>query len=95
MDTATIKERAHELYWNENVNCTDAMLICLSELFDVELDPHVLLSTTVMFGTACFGLQCGLVEGASMFIGIYYNQLGKKESAIQSSCCTFLETFNQ
>lgn len=95
MDTTSIAKRVHELYWNAQTNCTKSMLVCLGELFDVELDPHAFHATSGLLGAASFGLQCGLVEGVLMFIGIYYTQLGIEEDAILSSCCHFMETFSQ
>lgn len=95
MDTAAIKERVHELYWNEYTNCTKSMLICLGELFEAEIDQQVFQSTVGMLSTSGFGLQCGLVSGGLMFIGIYCAKLGKNKSVILSYCNNFVETFNQ
>ena len=39
-----IKERVHELYWNDDINCARTMLICLSELFDVTLEKQTISS---------------------------------------------------
>ena len=32
-----IDERVHQLYWEDDINCARTMLICLSELYGIEL----------------------------------------------------------
>lgn len=32
-----ITEKVHELYWDKDINCARTTLICLGELFDLEL----------------------------------------------------------
>ncbi|MFZ7101491.1 MAG: C-GCAxxG-C-C family protein [Peptococcaceae bacterium] len=66
-----IRERVHDYYWNEDLNCATTMLKVLAEIFAVRLEPQVLASATGMHGAGKFGAQCGLVEGALMFLGIW------------------------
>ena len=39
-----IKKRVHELYWNEDINCARTTIICLSELFELAIEPQTLWS---------------------------------------------------
>ena len=65
-----IKERVHELYWEHDMNCARTMLTCLGEFYDVNLEEQTVNSTIGLHGAGGFRAQCGLVEGALMFIGI-------------------------
>ena len=33
-----IKNRVHELYWNDDINCARTAIICLGELFETTID---------------------------------------------------------
>lgn len=90
-----IKEKVHELYWNNDINCARTILICLGKLFNIEYNSQTLLSTIGLHGAGGFRAQCGLVEGGLMFIGIYYSQLGENEETIVSVCYNFAEAFTQ
>ncbi len=39
-----IKNRVHELYWNDDINCARTAIICLSELFETMIEPQVIWS---------------------------------------------------
>lgn len=41
MSRDDIARRAHALYWERNINCARVTLVCLSELFDVELHSQI------------------------------------------------------
>lgn len=90
-----IKEKVHKLYWEKDINCARTMLICLGELFNVKYESQTLNSAIGLHGAGGFRAQCGLVEGALMFIGIYYSHLGKSEESIVSACYKYAEAFNQ
>jgi hypothetical protein len=34
-----IKNRVHELYWNDDINYARTAIICLSELFETMIEP--------------------------------------------------------
>ena len=91
----TIKERVHELYWKHDINCARTMLICLCELFDIDIEKQTLNSAIGLHGAGGFRAQCGLVEGALMFIGIYFSDKGKTEANIASICYQYADEFTQ
>ncbi len=90
-----IKRRVHELYWNEDINCARTALICFSELFDTMIEPQTLQAAVGLHGAGGYRGQCGLVEGALMFIGIYLHTLGKTEEEIVSACYHFASAFEK
>lgn len=90
-----IKNRVHELYWNDDINCAGTTIICLSELFKAEIEPQTLWSAVGLHGAGGYRAQCGLVEGTLMFIGIYLHMLGKTEDEIVSACYDFAAAFEK
>ena len=87
--------RVHELYWDEDINCARTTIICLSELFEISLEPQTIWSAVGLHGAGGYRAQCGLVEGALMFIGIYLHMLGKTEDEIVSDCYNFASSFDK
>ena len=90
-----INEKVHELYWEKDINCAGTMLMCLGELFHVVYEPQVLNSAVGMHGAGGYRAQCGLVEGALMFIGIYFAMLKVPNQHIVSECFRFAEEFDR
>lgn len=90
-----IKERVHQLYWNNDINCARTMLICLSELFEITLEKQTITAAIGLHGAGGFRAQCGLVEGGLMFIGIYYELQGKTEEEIASLCFEYAKAFER
>lgn len=90
-----ITKRVHELYWEEDINCARTTLMCLSGLFQVNLEPQTILSAVGLHGAGGYRAQCGLVEGALMFIGIYLPMLGKTEDEVVSACHNFASAFDK
>ena len=90
-----ITNRVHELYWEEDINCAKTTLICLSELFEIAIEPQVICSAVGLHGAGGYRAQCGLVEGTLMFVGIYFHILGKTESEIVSACYDFASAFDK
>lgn len=88
-----IKERVHQLYWNDDINCARTILICLSELFEFSLERQTITSAIGLHGAGGFRAQCGLVEGGLMFIAVYYERQGKSEEEIISLCYEYAKTF--
>lgn len=88
-----IEQQVHELYWNKNFNCAKTMLTCLGTSFGIALDPQVLHAATGMHGAGRFRAQCGLVEGALMFIGIFGAELKRTDKDIEKLCYRFAEAF--
>ncbi len=58
-----IKERVHELYWGQDMNCARTTLLCLGELLEVEYPAQTLQAAIGLHGAGGFRAQCGLVEG--------------------------------
>lgn len=90
-----IARRVHELYWEEDINCARTTLICLSELFKVTIEPQTIWSAVGLHGAGGYRAQCGLVEGALMFIGVYLHIHEKAEDEIISACYNFASAFDR
>ena len=90
-----IKEQVHELYWNYDINCARTMLTCLCELFHVNLEAQTLKSAIGLHGAGGFRAQCGLVEGALMFLGIHFSDRGKSVYDIASICYQYADEFTR
>ena len=90
-----ITTRVHELYWKQDINCARTSLICLSELFEITIEPQTIWAAIGLHGAGGYRAQCGLVEGTLMFIGIYFHKLGKTEAEIVSICYNFASAFEE
>jgi hypothetical protein len=88
-----VEETVHRLYWEQDVNCARTMLTCLGELFSVPIEPQTMHAAIGMHGAGGFRAQCGLVEGALMFIGIYLSARGRSDANIASECYRFAQLF--
>ncbi len=88
-----IKKRVHELYWEHDINCARTTLTCLSEIYHVKLEEQTVHAAIGLHGAGGFRAQCGLVEGALMFLGIYFAQEGRSDAEIASLCYQFAEEF--
>lgn len=90
-----IKDQVHELYWKQNINCAGTTLLCLSKLFHIHIEEQTLNAAIGLHGAGGFRAQCGLVEGALMFIGIYFTNKRKSENEIASLCYQYADKFTQ
>jgi len=71
LDTLTlVQQRVHEYYWRDDANCATTTLKILSETLAVEVCDQVIDAALGMHGAGGYRAQCGLVEGALMFLGI-------------------------
>ncbi len=83
MDTrALVTDRITRYYREEDLNCAVATLKILGEQFDVEISGQVLDSAVGMNGAGQYRAQCGLVEGAVMFLGILGRRLKMSDDDI-------------
>jgi len=58
------------------------VLKILGEVFGIDVHPQVYNCAVGMHGAGNYGAQCGLVEGALMFLGLRYaKQKGAEETA--------------
>lgn len=90
-----IRNRVHELYWKDDINCARTAIICLGELFEITVEQQTIWSAVGLHGAGGYRAQCGLVEGTLMFIGIYLHELGKTEDEIVSACYNFASAFDK
>jgi len=90
-----IEERVHKLYYDYDLNCARTTLTCLSEIFKLPVEKQTFTSAVGLFGAGGYRAQCGLVEGALMFIGIYLDSLGKNEAEAVSACYNYAEAFEK
>ena len=86
-------ELIRQLYHDKDYNCAITTLLCLGKEFGVEISPQVLASAVSMNGGGRFRAQCGLVEGALMFIGIYVAEQGLKKKETMKIAYSFCEAF--
>ncbi|SHN65555.1 C-GCAxxG-C-C family protein [Desulfovibrio litoralis] len=93
MPIIEIAEKVHRLYWDVDMNCARTTMSCLSELFDLKIDKQTMNAAIGLHGAGCFRAQCGLVEGALMFIGIYLSEKGKTDQEISQACYLFAKQF--
>ena len=71
-----IREKVHYFYHEAGVNCATGTLTLLSDIFRVPLQEQVYDSAIAMHGAGKYGAQCGILDGAMMFITIYGKQRG-------------------
>lgn len=90
-----IRNRVHELYWNDDINCARTVLVCLSELFETAVEPQTIRSAVGLHGAGGYRAQCGLVEGTLMFLGIYLHVMGKTEDEVVTACYNFASAFEK
>ena len=92
MDTL-IAQSVHDLYWNRDLNCARTCLLTLGKIFGITIEPQTFQAAVGLHGAGGYRAQCGLVEGALMFIGIYFHHLGKSETEIIDLCYNFADAF--
>ena len=90
-----IAQAVHDCYWDEDLNCATTALVVLSQAFSLTLDKQVVDSALGMHGAACFGAQCGLVEGPLLFLGIYGRHKGWDDDAIRTACYNYAYRFQR
>lgn len=88
-----IKERVHQLYWDADINCARTALTCLGELFQIDICQQTMNAAIGLHGAGGYRAQCGLVEGALLFCGVYLSDKGKTEEEISEICYRFAEQF--
>lgn len=65
-----VADEVHRYYWRDDINCATVMLTILAELAGMPLHPQTIAAAAGLHGAGGHGAQCGLVEGALMYIGI-------------------------
>ena len=90
-----IKEYVYSYYWNDDIYCARTSLLTLCKLFDYDVSPQTVAAAIGLHGAGGYRAQCGLVEGPLMFIGIYYDYIGKSENEIAKICYDFADKFHK
>ena len=94
MDTRSfVMERVTRYYREDEINCAVATLKVLGERFGVEISRQVLDSAVGMNGAGQYRAQCGLVEGAVMFLGILGRERGLDDDAVMELCREYAAKF--
>lgn len=88
-----IEEQVHKLYWEEDINCARTTLLCLGQQFGIDVEKQTLQAAIGLHGAGGYRAQCGLVEGALMFIGIYFSAKGKNDGQISNLCYRYADAF--
>lgn len=95
-DKVLLKEfigtQVHDYYWQQDLSCAITTLKILSELFHCELHPQVTAAAYGLNAGRNFS-QCGLVEGALMFIGVYAQQKSIESQIIAELCHKYSSDF--
>jgi len=87
-----IHARVHDYYWQDDFSCAVTTLKILAELFYPELHPQVIAAASGL-NAGRFGLQCGLVEGALLFIGSYGCRQNIGQEQIKQLCQEYCREF--
>jgi len=96
MDIDKFIDEKIKLYHHEQKNnCAQTTLKILSEIFNIPVSKQVIDSACGLNGGGRYGAQCGLLEGALMFIGIKAGQDAKDKKYSNKSCYTYTENFNK
>ncbi len=91
--TQLVTDRVTHAYREEDLPCTPTTLRILSELFEIELSDQVYEASIGMNGAGKYGAQCGLVEGALMFVSIVCRQRGMSIDETGQACNDFAASF--
>lgn len=90
-----IDQKVHELYWKEDVNCTTASLLTLSQILNINLCSQLLDAAAGIPGAGRYGAQCGLVGSTIMLIGIQGKIKGLDHEKIVTICNDFSRGFEK
>ena len=85
--------KVHDYYWQQDLNCATTTLKILSENFEIPLNKQVIDAAIGMHGAGGFRAQCGLVEGALLFLGIFGRQRHIPDQHIVEQCYAFASEF--
>ena len=90
-----ILEMVHHCYWDNNANCAQTTLHCLEQLTGLPVHPSLYQATVGCHGAAGHGGQCGLIEGATLFLGLYCAAMGKSVEETEEICARYALVFNR
>ena len=90
-----VHRRVADYYWRDDINCATTSLKILSEIVGVDLSDQVIDAAVGMHGAGEYGAQCGLVEGALMFLGISGRRQNIPDDAIIHACKAYADQFEK
>jgi len=90
-----IEEEVHRHYWDHDDTCAFTTLSIVSDLFATALESQVMDAALGMWGAGGHRAQCGLVEGALMFIGVLGGHSGQNRDQISRLCRSFARGFEE
>jgi len=83
----------HEDYYHLDLNCARTTLHALSRIFSTPVEKQTSLAAIGLHGAGGLRAQCGLVEGALMFIGLYFSQKGESDETVARLCKEYAQAF--
>lgn len=89
-----ITQRVHTCYWISDLSCIVTMLMLLGERFGKPISTEVINAANGLHAGRLQS-QCGLVEGALMFIGMYGAQQGLEIEEIHAICFAFASQYEE
>jgi hypothetical protein len=90
-----VADRVRVAYWEEDIPCVPTVLRTLGELFELEVGEEVYTSCWGLNGAGNYGAQCGLVEGALMFISLLASRERFDTIDMWQSCADFASDYEQ
>lgn len=93
MDQDTIRQRVHDCYRKDDLNCVTTTLKILAEKFGITLHRQLLDAAVGMHGAGGYRAQCGLVEGGLLFIGVFGRAKKRADAEIIELCREYARQF--
>lgn len=90
-----VHRRVADYYWRDDINCATTALKILSEILGIDLSDQVIDAAVGMHGAGEYGAQCGLVEGALLFLGISGRRQNISDDAIIRACKVYAGQFEK
>lgn len=90
-----IEKCVHDEYYLRDTNCARTSLICYSHIFNIDVPKSVYIAAAAMHGAGGHRAQCGLVEGALLFIPLYVRHLGLDEAMAVKCAYDFASFFEE
>ena len=90
-----IASEVHGHYWDQDDTCAVTTLSIVSGLLAAPVEAPVMDAALGMWGAGGHRAQCGLVEGALMFIGVLGSHRGLDRDQISRLCRDFAEGFEK
>ncbi|MBT8361674.1 MAG: C_GCAxxG_C_C family protein [Desulfobacterales bacterium] len=90
-----VTTRVHHYYHHNDHNCAVTTLKILAEKFAINLHDQVLDAALGMHGAGGLRAQCGLVEGALLFMPIYGKTRNQADEQIVAWCKQFADDFEE